>query len=335
MPNLTPPTPSKRPTPAEVGITRVVVVREGNDRAAKHVRNNEEPSRFGVRTGFWTATGFGAVAFIWLTGHLGETLGFAASLGVPDLVTSTDHGLATGVGMLVGVPRRIFEMTMVDPFRLVAACGLIAIPAAGLAVARPRVPGGPAPSKLAYGFSVMGIIVATLVFAVLITWTAWPGRTAILGVAPNDRVAFGTWLADVRAIAGFDALALLASLLWLVLLFRVPLPRPLIALASIAGFLAAFANWNGFAVSNGIAHGYTAARPVILALTMPTPEKASTEEAPGPFGPDHSLLIGSLQGRATVMTSSLRPTVMALSVPEFAAADRASVELWMKPPPSE
>ena len=325
MPNLTPSTPpqrSNRPQQA-ASITRVVVVRDDGPAGAKHVRHNEEPSRFGARTGFWSAIGLGTVAFLWLTGHFGETLGFATSLGLDDLVSSNDHGLAAGVRVVLGVPLRIFEMTMVDPFRFVAACALIAIPAAGLAVAAPRVPGGPSPSKLAGGFSWMGVVVGTLVFAGLIAWIAWPGRRATLGIAPLDRAAFGGWLADARAVAGFDALAFVAGILWLVLLFRMPLPRLAVRLAAPLGFVASFAAWTGFTVSNGVVDGCTHQRPVIVTLANVSADDA----APLP----RSLLLGTLHGRSTVMGAGERPAPMALGVPEFFVNDRSSLEAWMRP----
>jgi hypothetical protein len=328
MPNLTTPSSPKRPSSADGPITRVVVVREGAERFTKHVRHNEEPSRFGARTGFWSAIGFGTIASLWITGHLGETLGMARSLGLDELVSSTDHGLTAGVRMALAVPLRIFEMAMVDPFRLVAACALIAVPAAGLAVAKPRVPGGPAPSKLAAGFSVMGLIASGLVFAALVAWIAWPGRRGTLGLAPFDRTSFGTWLADVQAVAGFDALALLAAVLWLVLLFRLPLPRIAITFGAVAGFIATFATWAGFAVSNGIVDGCTRARPVII--TLPGLAEGNITSAT-----PRSLLIGTLHGKTTAMGSGERPVPMGLSAPEFIVIERSTLAAWMKPPPSE
>ncbi|MBL9120425.1 MAG: hypothetical protein JNL80_10985 [Phycisphaerae bacterium] len=331
MPNLTPSTPSRRPKAPDAPITRVVVVREG-DRASKHVRENELPSHFGARTGFWSAIGAGTIVFLWITGHLGESLGFARSLGIDDLLTSADQGLAAGVRMVLAVPLRIFEMTMVDPFRLIAACALIAIPASGLAVSAPRVPGGPAPSKLAQGFSIMGLITAGIVFAILITWIAWPGRRETLVLAPFDRAQFGPWLASVQAVAGFDALALVSAVLWLVLLFRLPLPRIAISFGAVAGFMAAFATWTGFAVSNGIVDGCTRDRPVIMTLVglAATPaDPSSTGAAPT------SLLLGTVHGKSTVMGSGERPQPLALDAPEFAVSERATLERWMRPLPTE
>lgn len=327
MPNLTPSNPGKRPQQAEAPITRVVVVREGGDRGTKHVRHNEEPSRFGARTGFWSAIGFGTIAFLWLTGHLGETLGFGAALGMGGLTPSTDGGLAAGVRLILSVPLRIFEMTMVDPVRLVAACLLIAAPAAGLAVSAPRVPGGPAPSPLARGFSIMGLVAAGLVFAGLVTWIAWPGRQATLGLAPLDRAAFGPWLAEVQAVAGFDALALVTAVLWLTLLFRLPIPRVAVAFATTAGFLAAFAAWTGFAVSNGIVDGCTQERLVITPIGMAADDIGLTRP--------RSLVLGSLDGRVAILGSGPHPLAMSMSDQQFLHDGRSSLAEWMKPLPTE
>lgn len=325
MPNLTPSSGPKRVPPnQEAPITRVVVVREGSERMTKSVRASDEPSRFGARTGFWTAIGFGTISFLWLTGHLGETLGFARAIGLPDLVASNDHGLATGVRLMLTVPLRIFEMAMVDPMRLAAAFALITVPAASLAVAKPRVPGGPAISKLASGLSVMGLILAGVVFTLLVTWIAWPSRRATLGLAPTDREGFGAWLDAATAVAGFDALALVAGILWLVLLFRLPLPRIATAFGAVAGFIALFATWTGFSISNGIVDGCTRERPVIV--TLPAGGEASVSG---------SLVIGTLHAKTCVIGSGERPIPMALPAPEFLVSDRSTLATWMRPPKVE
>ncbi len=321
MPNLTPSSGQKRSTPGDAPITRVVVVRESSERVSKNVRLNDDPSRFGARTGFWTAIGLGTVAFLWLTGHFGETLGFARALGMPELAVSSDHGLATGVRMVLSVPLRIFEMALVDPLRLAVAFAVITIPAAGLAVARPRVPGGPPLSKMAAGLSTIGLVLAGLVFALLITWIAWPDRRATLGLAPMDRHGFGAWLDAATAVAGFDALALVAGILWLVLLFRLPLPRVAIAIGAVAGFIAIFATWTGFAVSNGIIDGSTQERPIIVTLTGAIEGNAAK-----------SLLLGTMHGKTTVMGAGERPSPMVLPAPEFLVSERTTLATWMKPP---
>jgi hypothetical protein len=321
MPNLQPSSGPKRTAPTEGPVTRVVVVRETG--GVRSVRSSDEPSRFGVRTGFWTAVGIGTVGFLWLTGHVGETLGFGRAIGADGLLLSNDAGLATGIRMVLGVPMRIFEMGLVDPLRMLAGFAALAVPAAGLAVAKPRVPGGPPLSKLAQGFSMIGLVAAAFVFALLIGWCALPGRHAILGAAPLDRDLFSVWLDGASAIAGFDAIALVAGILWLILLFRMPLPRGAVAGGAVAGFIALFATWASFAVSNGVLDGCHRERPVLLTLVH---TDASTTSP--------SLVLGTMHGRTCVLGSSDRPRPMAISAPDFAITERSSLAAWMRPQPA-
>ncbi len=320
MPNLQPSSGSKRTPSADGPVTRVVVVRDGGPRS---VRASDEPSRFGARTGFWTAVGAGTVGFLWLTGHVGESLGFARAIGVEELLGSADAGLTTGIRMVLLIPLRIFEMGLVDPLRMLAGFAALAVPAAGLAVARPRVPGGPPLTALARGFSTIGLVAAALVFALLIAWCALPGRHATLSAAPLERELFGPWLDAASAIAGFDALAIVAGVLWLVLLFRMPLPRVALAGCAVAGFIAIFATWVSFAVSNGVVDGCRRERPVLLTLVS-----ADASTAP-------SLVLGTMHGRTCVLGSTERPRPMAISAPDFAITDRSSLAAWMRPQPSQ
>ena len=326
MPNLQPssgqPSSGSRRAPSADGpVTRVVVVRESGTRS---VRASDEPSRFGARTGFWTAVGTGTVGFLWLTGHVGETLGFARAIGADGLLASTDAGLAAGIRMVLLIPLRIFEMGLVDPLRMLGGFAALAVPAAGLAVARPRVPGGPPLSTLARGFSTIGLIAAGIVFALLVVWCALPGRHATLAAAPLDRDLFRPWLDAASAIAGFDAIALVAGILWLVLLFRMPLPRVAVAGGAVAGFIALFATWVSFAVSNGILDGCHRERPVLLTLVH-TDQSTTTP----------SLVLGTLHSRTCVLGSSERPRPMVISAPDFAITDRSTLAAWMRPAPAQ
>jgi len=313
----------------EPPLTRIVVVRDDPTRLFRSVRPHDDTSRFGVRTGFWTAVTAGAIVLLWLSGHIGESLGFARVLGAPDLVSSTDHGLASGVRMALAAPMRVFEMAMADPMRLAAAFVLVSIPAASLSIARPRVPGGPKPTKLATTFAWLGLIAASLVWIMMVTWIALPARRAALSALPLDRSLFMSWSADLAATAGFDAFAFVASVLWLVLLFRLSLPRVATNFAGVVGFLATFVTWTGFATSNGIADAIKLKRPAVTVLGLDLTSSPS-------------LLVGTIHGRTTVLTSGLdrnsitdgrgSPALMAIPAPEFLLGERQSIAEWLKPP---
>jgi hypothetical protein len=298
-----------------------VVVRDDPSRLFKSIRPNDDTSRFGVRTGFWASIGIGAIAFLWLTGHVGETLGFARALGAPELMTSNDHGLVAGMRMTLAAPLRIFEMALADPMRLPIAFILIAIPAAGLSVSRPRAPGGPKTSKLALTFGWMGFVTACLMWALLVTWVVLPLRRAPLAAIPLIRADFALWSVDLAASAGLDAFAFVSSMLWLVLLFRLPVPRLAIAFASAGGFLATFVTWNGFAISSGIADGVRLVRPTIT--TFNADHQTST-----------NLLVGTIQGRTTVLTNGESPALMGIPAPEFLVEGRSSMSAWMQAQPT-
>ena len=111
------------------------------------------------------------------------------------------------------------------------------------------MPGGPRPSQLAATFAWLGIVAAGLVWCGLVTWIAWPDRLRGLTELPLDRAQYLAWSQSLAGTVGFDAFALVASVLWLVLIFRMPLPRVAFAFAAVAGFIATYVCWTGFATA--------------------------------------------------------------------------------------
>lgn len=294
----------------EPRATRVVVVRD----APRSVRPIDEPSRFGANTLFWTAIAAGFIGLLWLTGHLGERLGFAAALGLPELVVSTDAGLSAGVRTLVALPRLVIAMAKAEPLYLVPAFVLVSIPAAALAVAKPRIRGGPPVTPLTLAWSRLGLVAACLVWVGLLAWLAWPTRLDSLSPLPLDRYDIGRWTRAVAAIAGADFFAWAASLLWLVLLFRMPLPRATIGLAAVLGFVASAATWVGFATSAGVDDGLRIPRPVATAAR------------------DEYLLVGSLAGKAVLLSGDPVPSLVAAEEPRLRLVEVRSLADWLKPP---
>jgi hypothetical protein len=144
-----------------------------------------------------------------------------------------------------------------------------------------------------------------------------PSRRAGLIELPLDRATFSTWASDLAATSGFDAFAFVASALWLVLLFRLPLPKVAVAFAAVAGFVATFVTWTGFATSNGISDAINRERATVTLLTV--------------IDAGSSLAIGSVDDRLAIATDADRPTLMAVPAPEFAITGRSSLATWMKP----
>ncbi|MBL9150278.1 MAG: hypothetical protein JNM94_16435 [Phycisphaerae bacterium] len=319
-PSGSPPSGSRRGPHDEPPPTRVVVVRDDPSRIFKNVRP-DDGARSGARVGFWTSIVVGIVAFLWLTGHVGETHGFARVIGVPDLVTSSDMGLVSGIRIALAAPLRVFQMALANPMLLAAAFILVTLPAAGLSVAAPRSPGGPRPSKLATTFAWLGLIGAACAWSLLVTWTALPSRRAGLIELPLDRATFPAWASDLAATAGFDAFAFVASALWLVLLIRLPLPRVAVAFAAVAGFVATFVTWTGFATSNGIADAVSRDRATVTMLAI--------------VDSGSSLAIGTVEGRLAIATDADPPTIMAVPAPEFAITGRSSLATWLTPKGTE
>ena len=87
------------------------------------------------------------VALVWLLGHVGFRLGFAQVIEVTDLRGEFDDGLIAGVIMLIKAPALVIKAGVAQPVWLMVGFLMIAIPAAGLSAARPRVPRGePSPA---------------------------------------------------------------------------------------------------------------------------------------------------------------------------------------------
>lgn len=315
MPNLTTSSGGHRKSgaPSEPPPTRIVVVRDDAARVFKSVRPGDDPSRSGVRIGFWTSMAVALIAYLWMTGHVGETHGFARAIGLPELSTSSDLGLVTGLRMTLAAPLRVFEMTFADPLRLAAAFVLVSIPAAGLAVSSPRVPGGPRPPPVAITFAWLGLVAACVAWALMVTWIVVPMRRAGLVHMPFDRADFPAWSRALAATAGSDAFAFLSSVLWLVLLFRLPLPRLARSAAGSAGFIATFVIWTGFATSNGIADGLSRGRSVIATPTDTTSR----------------LLLGNVGPRLSVLGAGNPAVVSSLPAPEFVVDGHTTLAEWL------
>jgi hypothetical protein len=229
MPNITHTT--TRPSSPK---TKLLVVRQ----PSRSVRPSEQPERTPLRLAIGVIVAVGVLAVVWLMGYLGYRLGFAPLIRTPDLTGAVGGGLAPGTMMLISVPRMVFRAGLADPLWLMVGFAMIAIPAAGLAAARPLTPGGPRPKESFVIIASTGAVVAMVSAALLIWWAGSPLRAGYLQPIPAQPADAGAWHAKLQIVAGLDVLAVIAAALWVVLAMRLPVPVWLRAIASSAAFFA-------------------------------------------------------------------------------------------------
>ena len=121
---------------------KVVLVRQ----PAHSVRPQDAPDRTPLRLAIGVIAAFGGLVVIWAAGHVGFRLGFAPLVRVPDLSLGAMGGLATGTLSLLAMPGTVITAGVEKPELMMLAFALIALPAAGIAAARRRTPGGPRPA---------------------------------------------------------------------------------------------------------------------------------------------------------------------------------------------
>jgi hypothetical protein len=223
------------PKPSEPR-TKVLLVRPAA--GIKSVRRSDEPDRTALRLAIGVIVALGVVAAVWLMGYLGYRLGFAPLVDVPHLEIDLGSGLVTGTIMLISIPHLIILAGVEKPAWLILGFVLIAIPAAGLAAAKPRAPGGPRPSSAALVFSYAGGVLAAVNALILTWWTASGIRLASFEGLPFHPADAEAWLTSLRTVAGLDAVGVIASAVWVVLVMRLAIPVWLRALSASASFFA-------------------------------------------------------------------------------------------------
>ncbi len=212
--------------------TKILILRPA--REIRSVRRADELDRAPMRLAFGAAATIGVVGLVWLMGHLGYRLGFAPLVDVPQLLGEPGGGLATGTVMLISLPQMILLAGGAEVGWLLLGFLAIGVPAAGLSAARPRSPGGPRPTPVAQWFSHAGAICAALNAFAMIWWATSSARNGRIAGLPLDPDLAGRWLADLQTVAGLDALGVIASALWVVLVLRLAIPLWLRALTASA-----------------------------------------------------------------------------------------------------
>ncbi len=223
------------PKPSEPR-TKVLLVRPAG--GVKSVRKTDEPNLAALRLAIGVIVAMGVVAAVWLMGYLGYRLGFAPLLDVPQLEIDLGSGLVTGTIMLISIPHLIILSGVEQPLWMMLGFVMIAIPAAGLAAAKPRAPGGPRPSSVVLVFSYTGAVLAAVDALVLTWWTASGIRLASFKGLPFHPADAEAWLSSLRTVAGLDALGVIAGAVWVVLVLRLAIPPWLRVLSASASFFA-------------------------------------------------------------------------------------------------
>ena len=157
-------------------------------------------------------------------GLVGQRLGFEAALGLVPTELSALDAMVLGLSMMQQAPRTI--LLSGSAYILLPVLGLLmlAFPLAFAALARPRSPGGPLPRSgvrfLSMAAGTLGGLIGFLGFI----WLLLPARTTILDRLPLDPAAFAdSWQLRLVVVASIDVFAFLITLLWVILLFRLPL----------------------------------------------------------------------------------------------------------------
>lgn len=245
-----------RPIPRPAAKSKVLVVRQ----PIKSVRPGDHPDRLPLRLAIGVITAIGIVALIWLLGHVGFRLGFAQVIEVTDLRGELDDGLIAGVIMLIKSPALVIKAGIAQPLWLMLGFLMIAVPAGGLAAARPRVLGGPNPRGLTVVMSNTAAVLAMINAALLVLWMASTPRLGMLRPMPLQPAASFAWLRGLQTAGGLDVLAFIAAALWVVLVMRLLIPLWLRGLSAAASFFALAVVSVGMAISTAAATQVETAR---------------------------------------------------------------------------
>jgi len=200
---------------------------------------------------------------MWVLGHLGFRLGYALIVRVPELTGSPGGDLSGGAMILLSIPASILRAGIDRPLGLLLAFAMIAIPAAGLAAARPHVPGAPRAHRTFVVLANVGGVIALLQSLTLIWWSSSSQRRSVLGPLPEVAADITSWLHGLQSVAGLDALAVTAAVLWTILAFRLPVPRWFRAIVLSWSFFSAVTALLALAYSAGASAHATAPRSVI------------------------------------------------------------------------
>jgi len=259
------------------------------------VRAIQGRSRTPLRLAFGLTVTVGVVAVVWLMGFLGLSVGFAPLLGLPLLEWGPGVGLVTGMHMLAAVPRVIIQAGVGAPTWLIIGFMLVAFPAAGITAAGPHPTGGSLHPSIAMVFSWAGAAGAALNAAAITWWTASQTRGDMIEGLPAHADQTESWLDNLQTAAGLDVVAVIASVLWVVLVMRLAIPAWLRALAASAGFVGLVVAAVAMSMSNGAATEFQKARSVVTFHDGPSEARLLVG-----FTPNHAVTLHLAHGAARI-----------------------------------
>ena len=196
-------------------------------------------------------------------GALGATLGFEDALGLPrrhiNLTTSFIEGTAT----VAAIPSIILNAG--ESAVLLPVLGLISvgIPAALLALARPRIPGARPSRPGIRALSATGAVIAVCVAVAAVVWCVVPWRVSIVEQMDTKGYTYLQWRSFLELISGIDTFVFVSLVLWCVLGFRFPLPRWGRAFTTVILLAATATIFVAMSTSTGTTRGLDAKRPLV------------------------------------------------------------------------
>ena len=205
------------------------------------------------------------IALLAALGALGSALGFETTLGLPRRTTDLARSFVQGIATISTMPSTILragEGVILLP--LLGFLG-VGIPAALLALARPRVPGAPLPRSGVRALASTGGILACIIAGASIAWSVLPWRTLIVADFPTLVSDYGTWRTEIDMVAAIDVFVFVSVVLWCVLGFRLGLPRWGRALTCVILLAAAATVFVAMSLSSGVIQGLEAQRPQLRA----------------------------------------------------------------------
>lgn len=241
--------------------TKVLLVRQPS-RPARRIEHREKTP---LHLAIGVIVGVGVIGAVWLMGFLGFRLGFAPLVRVRELLAEPSGGLATGIIMLISMPRVILQAGMAQTPAFMLAFLLIAVPGASLAAVRSYPAGGPRIPTIVFVFSCIGAAASALNGIALIWWTVSAFRNGMVDELPFFATDAARWLADLETVSGLDALATVSAACWVVLVMRLPIPLWLKSLATTFAMFTLVVVTVATSMSNATVAQITARRSIYLA----------------------------------------------------------------------